>query len=122
MIGRRSKSPNVINPETLRNIISELRRARRDHPSKAKNLEVLLYYVNRMGPLLSGHTRGQRGNEHVSAADIYANAIIIAVMAIRLAEEGASNYAYLSRGYEGETFATANSELDELVRRTEQSG
>lgn len=81
----------MMHPETLRNIKAELKRARRDYPDRVKNLDVLNHYVQKMPLLLKSHNDGAR---NVQSIDVYANAIIIAVMAIRVAEEGASNFAY----------------------------
>lgn len=80
-----------LNPVTLNSIKRELVRARRDYPSKDGNLRTLEHFVPQLHMALKAHDDGQ-----MMAVHVYAIAITIAVMAIRVAEEGASNFKYAS--------------------------
>jgi hypothetical protein len=72
-------------PETLRALRSELIRARKQYPTNARNHLVLREFIFRLSKSL---------NNNVAPVQVYAEAICVAVMAIRIAEEGDANSKY----------------------------
>jgi hypothetical protein len=80
-----------LNVVTKNSIERELQRARRDHPNKDGNLRTLEYFVQQLPLAMRSYDDGQ-----VNALFVYSIAITVAVMAIRVAEEGASNFKYAS--------------------------
>ena len=78
-----------IKSETLRHIKSELTRARKDYPDKTNNLNTLEFFVGQLKSALAQHDARMS-----SALHVYSQAICVAVMAIRVAEEGAADFKY----------------------------
>jgi hypothetical protein len=76
---------NDILPETLRALRAELQRARKQYPTNVRNHEALREFVFRLSKSL---------NNNVASVQVYAEAICVAVMAIRIAEEGDANSKY----------------------------
>ena len=71
----------------------ELARARNLYPTSDKNLEVLQHFAEALGV----HMRMSRGTVG-DMITIRTDAISLAVMAIRIIEEGSTGYAYLPDG------------------------
>jgi hypothetical protein len=71
--------------DTLHAIRSELARARKQYPTNARNHEALREFIFRLSKSL---------NNNVAPVQVYAEAICVAVMAIRIAEEGDAKSKY----------------------------
>lgn len=76
-----------MNNETLRAIKSELAKARKQYPTNIDTLRVLELFTRRLHASLENDEEAIR---------IYSEAICVAVMAIRVAEEGDSKFRYAS--------------------------
>ena len=76
-----------MNPETLRAIRSELEKARKQYPTNVGNLRILRHFVDQLENELQ---------RDAAAVQIFATACCVAVMAIRVAEEGDSKFRYAS--------------------------
>jgi len=90
---RRTKSnigawPNM-RDDTLKAIAEELIRARQKHPHRSDHVRLLKSYVEEM-ELAFASNDAERG----TAMQIYADAVTIAAMAIRILEEGSSGHRY----------------------------
>lgn len=78
-----------MNPATLLFLTQELRRARSKHPRRDKNMELIRHYMQQLDLALMDHREGS-GN----AARVFTTGLQIAVMAIRLVEEGTAGNPY----------------------------
>jgi hypothetical protein len=74
-------------PETIRNIRTELIRARKSYPTNQRTLAVLDHFIAQLKTELKSDAPAIR---------IYAAAINAAVMVIRVAEEGDAKFKYAS--------------------------
>jgi NTP pyrophosphatase (non-canonical NTP hydrolase) len=70
-------------------ISAELRFARAKFPGSNLNFPALVEEVGELAQALLDHTYGKK-----TSADVYAEAIQVAAMAIRVAEEGSSEFPY----------------------------
>jgi hypothetical protein len=76
-----------MNSETLRAIKSELEKARKRYPTNVGTLRILRHFVDQLENELS---------RDAAAVQIFATSCVVAVMAIRVAEEGDSKFKYAS--------------------------
>ena len=81
------KKPDPIRAETLRVIRAELIRARKQYPTNQNTLRSLKFFVEQLEIHLAGDD---------TALAIFSHAITVAVMAIRVAEEGDAKFRYAS--------------------------
>lgn len=86
--GARFGYPDM-NPATLLFLTQELRRARANHPSNEKNWKLIDHYRDQLHNQLSDYRRG-----FSDALTVQMTALQIAVMAIRLSEEGVADHPY----------------------------
>ena len=77
--------------DTIRAIYAELRRARDRYPGNIRTMDVLKHFVIELERSLRQHNE-----DRVHDVDVFSQAIIVAVMAIRVAEEGDAKYKYRS--------------------------
>jgi hypothetical protein len=99
-------------PETLRALRSEIIRARKQYPTNARNHEVLREFVFRLSRSLNNST---------ASVQVYAEAICVATMALRIAEEGDGNSKYQaykqSPGPLFRDIPASQTDLEELIRK-----
>jgi hypothetical protein len=90
---RRSKSkvgqwPNMLD-STLKEISSELIRARKKHPHQGGNITMVQISARALVEELGWHR-----DKKMTASQVYARAAQLAAMAIRVLEEGSAGYPY----------------------------
>jgi len=83
--------PNM-RADTLKAIAGELVRARKSHPARGKHLKLMLSYADELTRNMIDHN--DPGGKLGSATQIYALAMTVAAMAIRVMEEGDVDYRY----------------------------
>ena len=74
---------------TIQNIKHELKAARAGHKGNHQQLAALVEEVGELAQALIDYDRGKK-----SSSQVYAEAIQVATMAIRLAEEGSGEFLY----------------------------
>lgn len=86
--GARFGFPDM-NPATLLFLTQELRRARKSHPDNNRTLDLISHYLDRTRRELAEYAAGRS-----NAITVQMTALQIAVMAIRLSEEGIAGHPY----------------------------
>jgi hypothetical protein len=92
-------------------ISAELNYARAKFPGNKHKLAALMEEVGELAQALMHHDRGK-----ASAAEVYAEAIQVAVMAIRIAEEGTEEHSYQFDHAHYQAF-NVNKSLEEVKER-----
>lgn len=86
--GKKFGYPDM-NPATLLFLTQELRRARKSHPDNNRTLDLISHYLDRTRRELNEYAQGRS-----NAMTVQMTALQIAVMAIRLSEEGIAGHPY----------------------------
>lgn len=95
----RQRKVRIMKPGTLKSIESELANARKLFPKTPFCFAYLVEEVGELSQALANHTLGitnRKTGKITSAAEVYMEAIQVAVMAIRLLEEGDASFRYRS--------------------------